>query len=86
MYGELKKKQLKFIKNNISVPVFMNIVKEYPKQKKLKNYPNSNLIFFKLNEDAITTVSIEDFFIFKEKRVPASSLPIYFYELYKKTH
>ncbi len=84
MFGELKKKQLKFIKNNISVPVFMNIVKEYPKQKNLKNYPNSNLIFFKLNEDSMTTVPIEDFFIFKEKQEPASSLPIYFYELYKK--
>lgn len=85
MYGELKKKQLKFIKNNISVPVFMNIVKEYPKQKNLKNYPNSNIIFFKLNENSITTVPIEDFFIFKEKQEPASSLPIYFYELYKKS-
>ena len=84
MYGELKKKQLKFIKNNISVPVFMNIVKEYPKQKNLKNYPNSNLIFLKLNENSITTVPIEDFFIFKEKRTSANSLPIYFYELYKQ--
>lgn len=84
MYGELKKKQLKFIKNNISVPVFMNIVNEYPRQKNLKNYPNSNLIFFKLNENSITTVPIEDFFIFKEKRTLTNSSPIYFYELYKK--
>jgi hypothetical protein len=85
MYGGLKKKQLKFIKNNISVAVFMNIVKEYPKQKKLKNYPNSHLIFFKLNEDSMANVPIEDFFIFKEKRLRANSLPIYFYELYKKS-